>query len=200
MKEAIILFILSWYMIPLAFAEENFELNFQTTEQGIIQSLTTEKPRIKTRGPVKKTRGIVVVGLINDKVTEQEIMVDVNAPPPSVNLKIEFDVNSSAIRPDSYPLLDQLGKALVSDQLKTQAIVIKGHTDSDGNETYNLNLSMDRAKAVKSFLVRRFAIPDTRLEVYGYGQSMLLVPDINFVNKQINRRVEIAVDQNRMTQ
>jgi len=194
MKEAILIFILSFcYMCPVAFAEENSELNFQTTERGIIQSLTAENSKIKTRGAVKKTRGIVVVGLVNDKVTQQEIMVDVNAPPPSVNLKIEFDVNSSAIRPDSYPLLDELGKALISDQLKQQAIVIKGHTDSDGNETYNLNLSMDRAKAVKSFLVGRFAISDSRLEVYGYGNSMLLVPDINPVNKQINRRVEIAV-------
>ena len=180
-------------MIPFAFAEENSELNFQTTEQGIIQALATENPKIKTRGAVKKTRGIVVVGLVNDKVTQQEIMVDVNAPSPSVNLKIEFDVNSSAIRSDSFPLLDQLGKALVSEQLKQQAIVIKGHTDSDGNETYNLNLSMDRAKAVKSFLVGRFAISDARLEVYGYGQSMPLVPDVNPANKQINRRVEIAV-------
>jgi len=193
MKEAILIVIFSCYMILFAFAEGNSELNFQTTEQGIIQSLTTEKPKIKTRGAVKKTRGIVVVGLVNDNVTQQEIIVDVNAPPPSVNLKIEFDVNSSAIRPDSYPLLDELGKALISDQLKQQAIVIKGHTDSDGNETYNLNLSMDRAKAVKSFLVGRFAISDSRLEVYGYGNSMLLVPDINPVNKQINRRVEIAV-------
>jgi outer membrane protein OmpA-like peptidoglycan-associated protein len=193
MREAILIFILSCYMSPFAFAAENSELNFQTTEQGIIQSLTAETPKIKTRGIAKKTRGIVVVGLVNDKVTQQEILVDVNAPPPSVNLKIEFDVNSSAIRPESYPLLDQLGKALTSEKLTQQAIVIKGHTDSDGNETYNLNLSMDRAKAVKSFLVRRFAIPDSRLEVYGYGQSMPLVPDVNPANKQINRRVEVAV-------
>jgi len=194
MKETILIFVLSCCcMSPFAFAAENSELNFQTTEQGIIKSLTTENQVRKTRGAVKKTRGIVVVGLVNDKVTQQEIVVDVNAPPPSVNLKIEFDVNSAAIRTESYPLLDQLGKALTSEKLKQQAIVIKGHTDSDGTEAYNLNLSMDRAKAVKSFLVGRFAISDSRLDVYGYGQSIPLVPDINAANKQINRRVEIAV-------
>jgi len=182
-------------LVQPAVAQDAKDLNFQTTEQGIIQSLTTDKPKTKTRSLGAKTRSIVVVGLENNQVTRKAPMVVEDEPTKSVNLKIEFDVNSYGIRPDSYSLLDQLGKALTSDRLKEQAIVIKGHTDSDGSVDYNLNLSLNRAKAVKSYLVGRFAIPESKLIVYGYGQSMPLVPDINPGNKQINRRVEIAVDE-----
>lgn len=189
--------VLILFIFQYAFAQEEGELNFQTTEQGIIKSLTADNPKIKTRCLSEtKTRGIKIVGLENNQITHQEIMVSDDAPTQSVNLKIEFDVNSYNIRPDSYDLLDKLGKALTSDKLKEQAILIKGHTDSDGNDDNNLKLSLYRARAVKSYLLEKFSIPESRLKIYGYGKSMPLVPNINPANKQLNRRVEIAVDDN----
>ncbi len=184
-------------MVQYAVAQEEGELNFQTTEQGIIESLTAESPKIKTRslGEIK-TRSIKIVGRENNQIIQQEITVTDDAPAQSVNLKIEFNVNSFNIRPDSYDLLNKLGKALTSEKLKEKAILIKGHTDSDGNDDYNLNLSLNRAQAVKSHLVGRFSIPESTIKVYGYGKTMPLAPDNNPANKQLNRRVEIAVDEN----
>ena len=157
--------VLVLFMVQYAVAQEGGELNFQTTEQGIIKSLTAENPKIKTRslGEIK-TRAIKIVGRENNQIIQQEITVSDDAPTQSVNLKIEFDVNSYNIRPDSYDLLNKLGKALTSENLKEKAILIKGHTDSDGNDDYNLNLSLNRAQAVKSYLVGRFSIPELRLE------------------------------------
>jgi outer membrane protein OmpA-like peptidoglycan-associated protein len=189
--------ILILFMTHYAFAQEEGGLNFQTSEQGIIKSLTAEHPKIKTRGLGEtKTRAIKIIGRENNQNVQQEITVSDDTPAQSVNLKIEFDVNSHKIRPDSHDLLDKLGKALTSEKLKEKAILIKGHTDSDGNDDYNLNLSLNRAQAVKSYLVGRFSIPESMLKVYGYGKTMPLVPDNNPANKQINRRVEIAVDEN----
>ncbi|MCI0499815.1 MAG: OmpA family protein [Planctomycetales bacterium] len=189
--------VLVLFMVQYAVAQEGNELNFQTTEQGIIKSLTEENPKIKTRSlRENKTRAIKIVGRENNQITHQEITVSDDEPIQSVNLKIEFDVNSYNIRPDSYELLNKLGKALTSENLNDKAILIKGHTDSDGNDDYNLNLSLNRAQAVKSYLVGLFSIPELRLKIYGYGKTVPLVPDNNPANKQINRRVEIAVDQN----
>lgn len=194
---SLITVVLIFFMVRYADSQEANELNFQTTEQGIINSLTTENPKIKTRSlGENKTRSIKVVGRENNQIIHQEITVSDDAPTQSVNLKIEFDVNSYNIRRESYDLLNKLGKALTSDQLKAQSILVKGHTDSDGNDDYNLNLSLNRAQAVKSYLVGRFSIPELRLKIYGYGKTMPLVPDNNPASKQINRRVEIAVDEN----
>jgi len=197
MKRSLMAVALILFMVQYSLAQDGSELNFQTTEQGIIKSLTAENPKIKTRSLGEtKTRAIKIVGRENNQIIQQEITVSDDAPTQSVNLKIEFDVNSYNIRPDSYDLLDKLGKALTSDKLKEQAILVKGHTDSDGNDDYNLNLSLNRAQAVKSYLVGRFSIPESRLKIYGYGKAMPLVPDNNPANKQLNRRVEIAVDEN----
>jgi outer membrane protein OmpA-like peptidoglycan-associated protein len=192
-----VIFALTLFMVQYAFANEGKELNFQTTEEGIIKSLSEEKPQIKTRSlGVQKTRAIKIVEIKNKQITHQEITVSDDSPSQSVNLKIEFDVNSYRIRPDSFDLLDKLGKALTSDKLKEKMILVKGHTDSDGNDDYNLELSLNRAQAVKSFLIKQFSIQESNLKTYGYGENMPLVPNINPANKQINRRVEIAVDEN----
>jgi len=188
--------VLILFMVHYAAAQEADGLNFQTTEQGIINSLTADIPKVKTRSlGENKTRSVKVVAHENNQIIHKEITVADDAKTQSVNLKIEFDLNSFSIRPDSYGLIDKLGKALTSDNLKEKAILIKGHTDSDGKDEYNLVLSLNRARAVKSYLVEHFSIPESKLKIYGYGKTMPLLPDINPVNKQINRRVEIAVDE-----
>jgi len=109
-----------------------------------------------------------------------------------INLKIEFDVNSYAIRPDSFSLLNELAKALNDPRLKGQVVFLNGHTDSDGAEEYNLRLSMNRALAIKHYLIINRSLASNRLIVYGYGENMPLKSNISASNKQLNRRVEIV--------
>lgn len=111
----------------------------------------------------------------------------------SVNLKIEFDVNSHLIRLQSISLLDDLGRALTSKELAGKKVVIKGHTDSDGSASYNLKLSRKRARSVKDYLVTHFSIPSSRIETKGYGEKYPIAPNNSRLNKEMNRRVEISV-------
>ncbi len=78
--------------------------------------------------------------------------MDLPATSGSINLKIEFDVNSYAIRSGSLTLLDELGVALVSPQLRERTFIVGGHTDADGTDEANLQLSLNRARAVKGYL------------------------------------------------
>jgi OOP family OmpA-OmpF porin len=125
-----------------------------------------------------------------------EVWETVNAPEKRtggfVNLKIEFDVNSYTIRRGSYTILNELGKALSDPRLRERVITINGHTDSDGKEKYNIRLSLNRAGAVKQYLVDHYDISPDRLKVVGYGESMPLKPNTSRENKQLNRRVEIV--------
>jgi len=180
------------------------EYNFETTSEGIIQKLTGPEKEMKTRGigtgkwenafePDKVPVNRAIRVMRKDK--GQEVWETVVAPEKRtgrfINLKIEFDVNSYAIRPDSFSLLNELAKALNDPRLKGKTVFLNGHTDSDGTGDYNLRLSMNRALAVKHYLIINRSVDPNRMIVYGYGENMPLKPNISATNKQLNRRVEI---------
>lgn len=173
------------------------EYGFETTSEGIADALTRPAPeqQIRTRSLTRSftpgTRAIKVVMKDQGQTMEETVIVSEGPGPQSVNLKIEFDSNSYAIRPDSFRLLGELGKALTSDRIKGKTLILKGHTDSDGEDAYNLTLSLNRALAVQSYLVGNFAIESDRLRVVGYGEALPLVPNTTAGNKQLNRRVEV---------
>ena len=129
---------------------------------------------------------------LEGKIIKKTLTIPEKQASQGVNLKIEFDVNSYSIRPESFKLLNELGKALTSEKLKEKDIIVKGHTDSDGEEAYNLKLSLNRALAVKLYLTSNFFISSSQLKVAGYGEATPLVPNNTKKNKQVNRRVEIA--------
>ena len=168
---------------------------FQTTKEEIVKELT--RPVSRTRGfiPQGKTRNIVVYEKKNTETIEKIVVVSSNDNTPRVNLKIEFDFNSYGIRPESYSLLRELGKALETANISRRNIAIKGHTDSDGTERYNLGLSLSRALAVKQYLTANFNIRPGNLGIFGYGEAMPLVSNTTVANKQINRRVEIQLEK-----
>ena len=105
-----------------------------------------------------------------------------------VTTGISFDFNSDRIKPISYPVLKQ-----VADALKEEAaarIKIVGHTDSDGADKDNLDLSVRRAESVKQYLVKEFGIDASRMETTGKGESEPLKKELTAQDKANNRRVE----------
>jgi outer membrane protein OmpA-like peptidoglycan-associated protein len=183
------------------------EYNFETTSEAIVQSLTAQGNGIKSRGStgtdawksvlgpdqVPVSRAIRVMRKDRDQEAWETVVVPEKRTGRFVNLKVEFDVNSFSIRPDSFSVLNELGKALNDPRLKDQVVFLNGHTDSDGAEDTNLQLSMHRALAVKQYLIINRSVDPNRLIVYGYGEGMPLRPNTSAANKQLNRRVEIVV-------
>jgi outer membrane protein OmpA-like peptidoglycan-associated protein len=177
------------------------DAQFQNTAQEIIDALTRQAPKtVRTRGirgykPELQQRCIMVQEKKDDQVVEKQIIVSESEDLPCVNLKVEFDFDSYAIRPDSYYLLGELGEALKDSRVKNKPVMIIGHTDSDGSEQYNLSLSLNRALAVKHYLVGSFGIDEYQLRTIGYGEAMPLVFNTSPENKQKNRRVEVRLDE-----
>lgn len=112
-----------------------------------------------------------------------------------VNLNIEFDFDKATIQKKSYDLLDALGEALNSDDLKGKSIIIGGHTDAKGTDQYNLSLSKQRAQSVKTYLVNKWGIDPELIEAVGYGKSRPLNDGMTTEEQQKNRRVEIRLVQ-----
>lgn len=102
---------------------------------------------------------------------------------------IHFNFNSAAIR--DYTTLNEFAKAL-QNKLSNNVILISGHTDSVGSDEFNLSLSLQRAQAVKDFLVQVHSIDVSQLQVKGFGKRKLLYPnERNEKEAQMNRRVEL---------
>lgn len=105
-----------------------------------------------------------------------------------VSYGIYFDVNKDAVKPESYGTLK--GIADVLKENPTIRVKIVGHTDSDGADAANLDLSKRRGASVKGELVKSFGIDASRLESDGLGESRPVAPNDLPVNKAMNRRVE----------
>jgi len=101
---------------------------------------------------------------------------------------ILFDVNSAAIKGESYGALKDIADVLKDNTGMKLNIV--GHTDSDGEAAVNLTLSQKRAAAVKDALVREFGIDAARLQTDGKGASQPVAANTTAAGKAQNRRVE----------
>src|SRR6476660_6791564 len=101
---------------------------------------------------------------------------------------ILFDVNSDKIKPQSYGVLKDIANVLTDNS--SVKVKIVGHTDSDGKDADNLNLSKRRAEAVKASLVKDFGIDGSRLETDGKGASQPVDTNNTAEGKANNRRVE----------
>ncbi|KAA9035520.1 OmpA family protein [Ginsengibacter hankyongi] len=101
---------------------------------------------------------------------------------------ILFDVNSAAIKPESYGSLKDIASVL-QDNSGIHVKII-GHTDNDGDAAMNLALSKKRAAALKAALISDFSIDGSRLETDGKGSSDPVATNSTPEGKAQNRRVE----------
>jgi outer membrane protein OmpA-like peptidoglycan-associated protein len=105
-----------------------------------------------------------------------------------VSYGIYFDVNKDVVKPESYGTLKEIASVLTENpEVK---IKIVGHTDSDGADPANLDLSKRRGSSVKDALVKDFGIDASRLESDGMGETQPVAANDSPVNKALNRRVE----------
>lgn len=100
---------------------------------------------------------------------------------------IQFDSGSAKIKPVSYGILKQIGNAIQKDNFK---IHIVGHTDDTGDETTNMQLSQERAQAVKEALVSSFEIDETLLSIEGKGETSPVADNTTAEGRAQNRRVD----------
>ncbi len=104
---------------------------------------------------------------------------------------IFFDFNKASIRQHSYGLMDEIALVII-DHANILKIRVEGHTDSDGDDAYNRQLSQARAESVVNYLVAA-GVERDRLEPVGYGETRPLFPNETESQKAANRRVEFII-------
>jgi len=103
---------------------------------------------------------------------------------------IYFDTASAAMKPESEPVLKEIADALTKNA--SWKLNVEGHTDNIGGNAYNLDLSRQRAAAVKEALVTRFRVATTRLATEGFGASRPKETNTTLDGRARNRRVELV--------
>jgi outer membrane protein OmpA-like peptidoglycan-associated protein len=104
-----------------------------------------------------------------------------------------FNVDSYSIKNETERNLVQLASTLK--KYEDTNILVEGHTDSSGSDTYNQTLSEQRAGSVSNYLVGQ-GVSSNRFNTVGYGESQPIASNESAQGKQSNRRVEVAIYAN----
>ena len=103
---------------------------------------------------------------------------------------ITFPTDQASILPAFYPTLNSV--ALVLQEYDRSIVNVYGHTDSQGSDAYNLQLSQERAGSVSDYLASQGVNP-RRLNTQGFGESQPVATNATEAGRAQNRRVEIAI-------
>jgi outer membrane protein OmpA-like peptidoglycan-associated protein len=128
------------------------------------------------------------------KLTVQETPTKVKIELPG---DVLFDFDKSELRADAEPTLRQTAEII--QRYPKAKVVIAGYTDAKGAETYNLQLSKQRAASVKAWLVQQGGIDSKRITTKGWGKAKPVAANThpdgsdNPEGRQQNRRVELTV-------
>lgn len=103
---------------------------------------------------------------------------------------VAFEESETEMRTSAYPVLDRV--VALADACREATITITGHTDSTGNEGWNQQLSLARAKAVTTYLNSR-GITAERLVAVGAGSSLPIADNASRYGRGKNRRIDIVI-------
>lgn len=123
--------------------------------------------------------------------------VEVQQDPTTGNINlvmpgnITFAYDDATLNPSFTTSLNQLAQTMK--QYDQTTIVVAGHTDSNGSDAYNMNLSKQRAASVANYLVRQ-GVAAHRIQAVGYGEAQPVASNTTDAGRAQNRRVELTIN------
>lgn len=120
---------------------------------------------------------------LNAKSTERGLVVTLG--------DVLFDTDRAELKSGAATNLAKLATFL--NQYEDRSVLIEGHTDSVGNEDYNLGLSQRRADSVKVWLMNQ-GVNSGRIVTAGKGETSPVAGNDSASGRQLNRRVEVIIE------
>jgi len=101
-----------------------------------------------------------------------------------------FD-SASRVLPGTREILTNMGQHLKRNNV--EKVIIEGHTDSVGQEQYNYDLGLQRAKVIREYILRSEKIDPNVIEARSYGETRPVADNGNYQGRQLNRRVVFRI-------
>ena len=130
------------------------------------------------------------IPVAKDTMLSFEFQLKYDLPKTYTLDNVYFDTGKSILRVESYKELNELAEFLLVK--KNMVIEIAGHTDNVGQKDANIKLSLDRANAVRNYLIKKGVNPNN-LQAKGYGDTQPIASNDNDSEKQKNRRTEVRI-------
>jgi len=177
-----------WKHIAVAFNKRSLKLYMDEERVLNIPNLGF-KPKMFSIGGHFDERFINMSSIKNIRVNEggKKLYDRIMSEGKYVTRGILFEVNRAEITGESMGVINKMVKLM--NQHEDLNFSIEGHTDGDGDDTFNQNLSEDRAAAVMNMMIQ-LGIDASRLESRGWGESTPVSDNTTPEGKANNRRVE----------
>jgi outer membrane protein OmpA-like peptidoglycan-associated protein len=107
---------------------------------------------------------------------------------------IYFETDSANMGLDSRAVVDEIGVFMKA--YENTVVDIDGNTDATGSRPHNVQLSTERAEAVKRYLVQKYGFPATRIRAIGNGPDRPVADNSSPEGREKNRRTDIKVYPN----
>ena len=104
---------------------------------------------------------------------------------------LNFAVGKSEIRPEHFALLKKVENAI--NTFPNCEVRVEGHTDSHGGDQMNLQLSQQRAEAVRAYLLANMSIDESRIKAIGFGEVKPIANNETAEGRERNRRIDIVI-------
>ena len=165
--------------------EERRDSNAKTVEiEKTAEQLAAEKQ-------AREAAEARLAGAMKDLATIAAIKEEARGLVITLSGSILFASNKYSLLNTAMTKLDQVAEALKA-QDSDKRMVVEGHTDSQGSDRINQPLSLNRASAVRDYLVSR-GVDHDKISAIGMGSSRPLLDNKNAENRANNRRVEIII-------
>ncbi|MGZ5428228.1 MAG: OmpA family protein [Thermoanaerobaculia bacterium] len=107
--------------------------------------------------------------------------------------KVCFDSAKSDLKPDALPVLARQAEIL-NQYFPRAAVYVCGYTDSTGSDALNDKLSLQRAEAVRNFLVNE-KVDGARIKTQGFGKQFEVASNGTAEGRALNRRTEVILPE-----
>jgi outer membrane protein OmpA-like peptidoglycan-associated protein len=149
----------------------------ETVRQGKQDLIDSEKRTADARAELAKLAAV--------KEEERGLVVTLSG-------SVLFQSAKSTLLSSVQVKLDQVANALLA--VRARNLIVEGHTDSQGSESYNQGLSQRRADSVRDYLVQR-GYPADRIQARGKGKGSPIADNASPEGRANNRRVEIVIER-----
>lgn len=170
-----------------ALSSSNQQLDAEKSSRQIAERVAEEEKTSRQNAEKRAEEATANLNRIASVKQEQRGLVI------TLSGSVLFTSGRSTLLSNARPKLDEVAQALQKSDGNT--FVVEGHTDAQGSESFNQDLSVRRAETVREYLVERGVASDT-IRAIGFGKSRPVAENDTAEGRANNRRVEIIIARN----